>query len=130
MKKALFLIAMMLAVACQSTHSPITPKLGEEIKVGLNQQVTFPDEGFSIQFNDLLEDSRCPKGVTCVWAGNAKVAIQFNKQIVSLNTFTDYPKQATVSGYTIQLVSVSPYPIYEQKIQEKEYIVTLIVIKK
>lgn len=40
-------------------------------KVALGDTVVF--EKSSITFSEVLEDSRCPSDVTCVWAGQAKV---------------------------------------------------------
>lgn len=43
-------------------------------KVALGETVVFEES--SITFLDVLEDSRCPSDVTCVWAGQAKVLVK------------------------------------------------------
>ena len=48
-----------------------------------------PTNRFIVMLDSVLADSRCPKGVTCVWEGNATVNIQFNnlqKEIQSVAT--------------------------------------------
>ncbi len=35
-----------------------------------------PGENLRLRFDDVLEDSRCPKGVECFWTGQARIAIR------------------------------------------------------
>ncbi len=84
---------------------------------------------------NVREDSRCPKDVTCVWAGNAAVRLWVTSgrsgKTVTLNT----NKSPTLSdeveykGYKIKLVDLSPYPRSDQKIAKGEYRATLLVSK-
>ncbi len=48
------------------------PKLGEEFELAVHQTAQITDENISITFQEVLEDSRCPVDVTCIWAGLAK----------------------------------------------------------
>jgi len=43
------------------------------VNVALNETVTM--DGISISFTEVLEDSRCPTGVQCIWAGRAKLNV-------------------------------------------------------
>lgn len=36
-------------------------------------------ENHAITFKKVIEDSRCPKGVTCIWAGRAKVLVEISE---------------------------------------------------
>ena len=61
-----------------------------------------------------VEDSRCPQGVTCVWAGNAKVTIKVTNRkgeskTFDLNTNLEV-RSVKFEDYEIKLVSVEPYP--------------------
>lgn len=49
-----------------NTTETITLALGERKKVG----------DLQIQFKEVLEDSRCPTGTTCVWQGRARVLVE------------------------------------------------------
>lgn len=68
----------------------------------------------NVKFISVVEDSRCPVGTNCVWAGNAKVKIHIGKtrgetKEFELNTNLD-PKTVVYKGYQIKIVSLSPRP--------------------
>jgi hypothetical protein len=58
-----------------------------------------------------IMDSRCPKGVTCVWAGTVNVELQLNNQAV-LNLAIGRQKDTVFNNrnYSFTLVNVVPYP--------------------
>lgn len=126
MYKPVCLVVLLAMIGCQTSTSSADPQLGEEFELGLGEQVNLDNQGLSITFNELLEDSRCPKGVTCFWAGNAKVALQINEHEATLNSNLE-PRQTTIYSYQVALISVSPYPIYMMDFQKEDYIVRLVI---
>ncbi len=58
-----------------------------------------------------IMDSRCPKGVTCVWAGTVNVELQLNDQAV-VNLAIGKQKDTVFNNrnYSFTLVNVVPYP--------------------
>ena len=52
-----------------------TVRLEREFKLRPGQQATVKGTKSGITFMNVGEDSRCPKDVTCVWAGNATVRL-------------------------------------------------------
>jgi hypothetical protein len=108
--------------------------LNQEFELKVGQQVSIKKEGLRISFSSVAEDSRCPEGVTCVWAGNGKVVLKLSKArrrsaTMNLNTGLD-PKQAAYREYEVKLVSLSPYPKKDAPIKKKNYVATLIVSRK
>jgi hypothetical protein len=80
----LSLTAMSVAAAAQ-TDRTLTLRVGDQKKV--------TDEKLKIRFAEVVEDSRCPKGANCVWAGNAKMKITYRvgngaEESVEINTST------------------------------------------
>ena len=72
--------------------------------------VTIDGEALSLTYDRLLEDSRCPEDVQCVWAGNARIALTAGKVgsatgRLELNT-TSEPKSASYEGYVVTLVDL------------------------
>lgn len=63
-----FLLSTPLLIAQENTK--VSPPV-IVAKVALGETVIF--EETYITFSEVLEDSRCPSNVTCVWAGQAKV---------------------------------------------------------
>ncbi len=98
-----------------------------ELKYG--QKIVFEQDGVTVKFDKVLMERRCPTGVTCVWAGNAKIAILFNKNSINLNTHYDLQDEVVISDYKIKLISLFPYPHVNKKIEKEEYVVTLKVIE-
>jgi hypothetical protein len=84
-----------------------------------------------VQFVEVMEDSRCPEGVNCIWAGNAKVKLvitsyRMGSKTVELNT-NGGQKGDQLDGYAINLESVTPYPKADKPIGKASYRVTISV---
>ena len=106
-------------------------RLDKEFKIKVGETVSIRKESLKISFSSVSEDSRCPEGVTCVWAGNGKIVLRLTKSrkrsaTMSLNTTLD-PKHDDYQGYDVKLVSLDPYPKKGATIKKKEYVATLIV---
>lgn len=54
----------------------ISPKIA--VKLMLGKKIIFA--ATEISFEAVLEDSRCPKDATCIWAGQAKVKVSMKSQ--------------------------------------------------
>lgn len=87
----------------------------------------------TIKFVSVVEDSRCPPDVTCVWAGNAKVRFTVLKgkaaaRSFELNTGLD-PKSVKLHGYEIRLVSMTHRVPEQLMMHDKPLVVTLEVTR-
>lgn len=54
----------------------IEAQLDQEFQLSVRQVALIESESLSITFLDVLEDSRCPSDVVCIWAGNAEVELE------------------------------------------------------
>lgn len=123
----------------QGAPNPSQPALGSEFKLGFDQTATIEPEGLVIRFLDVLEDSRCPANVVCVWAGRIKILVGVEKDGVALGRFElalegarEDLATADVGGYLVQLRAVNPYPGTagtETPVKKESYVATLIVFK-
>lgn len=107
---------------------------GQEFELKINQEAMIEGEGLAVAFESVLEDSRCPEGVDCIWSGNAKIRLRSNKQkqapaIIELNTDVG-AKSSSYSNYEIRLVALKPRPKADKAVQPNEYKATLIITKK
>ncbi len=130
------LFALMFAassVACQST-SGSDPLTTFDLRAG--EVVTVETGKLVVSFTQVSQDSRCPDGVQCVWAGDATVHLvanpgQSNSASADLHTNTQGgPAQISINGYTVSLVSLSPYPKNGQQINPGDYVATVRVAQK
>jgi hypothetical protein len=100
-----------------------------DVKQGHTKGV--PGGSLKIKFLTVVEDSRCPKGTQCIWAGNAKVKLRVSdrqrSKIFDLNTAKG-DQTYTFEGYQIRLVKVEPSPVVNEHIRRGEYVVTLTAI--
>ena len=99
----------------------------------LHQEKSVPSAGFKIKFVEMVEDSRCPAGTNCVWAGNAKVKIEVrgkgSARTFELNS-TSEPTVVVFSGYEIKLLGLTPKPAANVRINPDKYLATFEVTKK
>ena len=84
----------------------------------------------SISFANVSEDSRCAKGVECIWEGQVTAVFRV---VVSGEAIGD--KSLTVrgglsdsvefNGYTLSISAVDPYPDIDIPIKPADYSATL-----
>jgi len=114
MKAAIISIIFSIAFGCIQQTKNKEVRMNEEFSLGVNQQVSVNTEGLMIEFVTVLEDSRCPVGVDCVWEGNAKIRIKISKSdmgatTIELNTNLE-PTNILFQDYKIHLVRLEPQP--------------------
>jgi len=85
--------------------------------------------GVRIKLVEVAEDSRCPQGVNCIWAGNVRVVLRINgprksTRLDKLNTATE-PTALALKGRSLSISKVTPPKIIDQKIKPEDYVVTL-----
>ena len=80
------------------------------LKVGGHERVG----SLELTFTTVTEDSRCPEGVSCVWAGEAIVALQAEaggtRAQLTLSTATGDRHAGGLGGYRITLEKLVPTP--------------------
>ncbi|SDW23638.1 hypothetical protein SAMN05216556_103135 [Aequorivita viscosa] len=91
------------------------------VKIPLNESIVL--EGVSIKFLEVLEDSRCPEGVSCIWAGRAIIKVEVtadgrtNEETVIFGELRPGEKKNTTiyssSKYSINGITLNPYPTVE-----------------
>ena len=114
---------------------PVPATLGEPFKLVLHQAAVFAPEGLELRFEEVLEDSRCPPGMVCVWAGRVRIRVSLQKSGstiggAELSTMdTAQEKVPTVEGYTLTLAGVDPAAKSGGGLGQSEYVVTLRVAR-
>ncbi|NRB49769.1 MAG: hypothetical protein HRU41_18955 [Saprospiraceae bacterium] len=88
-----------------------------------------------VHFTQVTEDSRCPKGVNCVWEGEAVAELVLGKMGADTLALTYRPgrEKASVgraSGYSFRLIEVNPYPEKGQTIEKEDYQIVLEIKKE
>lgn len=90
-------------------------------------------EGFSIKFEKVSADSRCPKGVECIVAGQADVVLSLSKSgttktvTLPFATTNGTTNVTDFEGYTIRVVGLAPEKFKDKEIKPEEYNIMLTV---
>ena len=118
---------------CNSLNTP-NQDVGT-IEIGLNELYHSKTYDFSIDLDSVLQDSRCPEDVICIWAGNAQGRFniiaegRFHHQII-LNTTLPMQQDTTLHGINYKLMSLSPEPNSKMPIDYTKYKAKLLITKK
>jgi hypothetical protein len=127
--KYMFVIIMASIGLSAALAGPAKVPIDKEFSLGIGQTASIEGEKLVIKFKAVLEDSRCPINVVCVWAGNGKVEFEIididgqNKTVI-LNT-EEEPVAATLKGHKLKLISLRPPRIDGVQISPRDYSVTL-----
>ncbi|MAP81708.1 MAG: hypothetical protein CL526_11545 [Aequorivita sp.] len=111
--------------------SAVTPKI--VVKVPQGETVVL--KGVSIKFIEVLEDSRCPTGVDCIWPGNAKVKTQVTANgnteeiLLTFGEVRQGQEKNTVlynaKNFAINGVKLTPYPTSETAGKINDYVLLI-----
>lgn len=126
MKALIFTIIFVLATAVIGRAAPLQPK---NVNIGVNQTKAIRGTQLSVKFVEMVEDSRCPRDVNCIWAGNAKIRVTVTKrgsapQTIQLNTMQS-GEVLTAHGYRLRLVGLTPTPASNIRINRNGYIANI-----
>ncbi|MFC2096879.1 hypothetical protein ACFLSI_00960 [Bacteroidota bacterium] len=140
MKKNVFIIAFILAfviTGCDKEKNEIinTIIFGDTTEISMNEKLYNYENNISIKLDSILNDSRCPASVDCIWAGNAEVKYIFTQNDIEntiiLNTLggSNFKSDTIITGYTIELINLYPYPEEPGEIGQGNYYSDVLVLK-
>lgn len=89
------------------------PDAGEPFRLPLGQTAT--RDGHTVRFAEIVEDSRCPTGVQCVRAGEARIRLEIDGTSVVLavpyaNQPDDDPSMIELGEIQVVVTGLEPYP--------------------
>ena len=127
------LYLVLLSAGC-SVNSAIEGHLNEELPLSIGQTMRISEEDLTVEFLAVVEDSRCPKNVTCVWTGRAVVRARITygdlaqELLLTQPGLTDEYSKEDFQHYQLSY-RVLPYPEQGKTISEDEYRLLLVVSK-
>ncbi|RXG19130.1 hypothetical protein DSM03_101500 [Leeuwenhoekiella aestuarii] len=138
MKKLLFVLGLLVLMPGFAQEESVKDTLQVDqpvhlpqilIKVPFGKRVAFGD--VELEINEII-DSRCPKNVTCVWAGEVivKASIYRDGKFIEERTLNmDANNSAFLSSEKKEMFeySVLPYPdISKGKIKQEDYVLNVV----
>ena len=133
----LAVLTLVLGFAACGTATPSEPHvaLGEEFALKPGQTASVQDGALTVRFESVSNDSRCPRGVTCIWEGDAVVALSAHRGNAApnrheLHTSGLYAREANEGPFRIELLKLDPLPAEGAPVDPKEYVATLKVVRE
>lgn len=132
MLKAVFLSFVLLFVTASALVETQAQTI-QQLKLAVKNQKTVTKDKLTVKFVSVIEDSRCPTGANCIWAGNAKIQIKITNRkgvskIFELNTNLE-PQTVKFEGYEIKLGALIPHPKADTPTDTNSYTATFSLTK-
>ena len=116
------------------------PKLGEAFDLKVGSSAAIRQDGPTVELMEIVEDSRCPSDVTCVWAGRAVVWVIVSSpdDVLGLGTMELTLEAGAKRGeennvisysetFVVTALKLAPYPISTEDLTSQDYTATLVV---
>jgi hypothetical protein len=107
----------------------------KEIILGLNDVYVDFENGLKLQ-GHLINESRCPGGAQCIWAGYAAARFNLiddgNEYTFDLSTIDLAPtlkRDTLINGITYKLLDITPYPYLNVEYKPEDYKVKVSIEK-
>ncbi|MFV5690902.1 hypothetical protein ACM55K_02625 [Flavobacterium sp. LT1R49] len=134
-------LSAFLLIFCVSVFAQNPKK--ENIKyVKITQKICHKKKGYQLVLAAVISDSRCPEGVTCVWAGEASAVISVYKdsKLIEDKTIVFSPKNEEENKQwfakhlpekqrKIKNGSIFPYPRHGVTVVKKDYYIKIGYLK-
>jgi hypothetical protein len=119
------LFFLLTNAGCTNKEDTTSKKLGDNFELKASESISFSDNGSTIIAKLInIQDSRCPKNVQCIRAGEAIVILDLqigDEQFTGLKVCSGCEKEMNITEttiikaksktYTIKSISVDPYPV-------------------
>jgi len=129
-------VAIALTLAASLTMSValaevrVSSEKEQTARLRVGDVVQIDGSGAGMTFKAVQRDSRCPKGVRCIRAGEAVVVLELREGADETSTLTfDVPPDGgasqSVRGYRIEILSLDPQAEADVEIAPRDYTSTI-----
>lgn len=108
--------------------------VGEQAQLAVGERVNVSEAGLTINFTQVVEDSRCPANAMCVQQGRAVVAGELSDGAGAPTAYTltlggadDAAAELKVGDYTLRAIALDPYPGTVEQVSPEAYRLTLVI---
>ena len=132
---SLLTACMILASGCTANaDTAIEASLDKDFQLQIGQSALLAAENLEVGFQAVTSDSRCGKGETCIWEGNATARIWVRidggaKEESELHSSSRMLTAVDFANFSIGLVALNPPAIAGRDIEQTEYIATFRVVR-
>ena len=130
----LSVVVILLAISLiTSACSQNTVNIGQKFSLNIGQTADLEEDAFNIKILEVIQDSRCATGATCIWAGEVTFVIEITyKGLTEQTTLTqpgldDWPSEYIYKQLYEIAYNITPYPELNKQITDDEYGLELII---
>jgi len=126
MKYLVIVLLLYITLTASSACSNGGVRIGEEFSLHIGESASVRGEELQIKFLEVTEDSRCPRGVTCIWEGRVSCLVEITYQgsldsvVITEPGLTSIPHEHFFKEYKLAYY-IEPYPEAGVEIAEGEY---------
>jgi hypothetical protein len=118
-------------VGCAPVETAVVAEPGTSFTLPVGKTAAVKGTDTRLTFREVREDSRCPTDVTCVWAGDAKIAVVISRYGVPDETrimsITPPNNETRSDNLRIRFVSLAPVPRQADANTPRSYVAQFIV---
>jgi hypothetical protein len=123
---ALVFAAGLVACGASSPTKADDFALATEFTLAPGQTAKARGADLEVGFVEVTEDSRCPRDVTCVWAGEVKIRVSVRSGSAEATRHEVLESESVVAGgYRVAVVRVEPARVSTRPIAAGDYRATL-----
>lgn len=123
-----------LLVAFLAMAGSAAPALDEPFALRIGQSQTLSDADIGLHFVDVTQDSRCPRDVSCIVAGEAHVVVRAEAGPETRELIFKVPPAGsdtlTFEGFTLTVTALEPQTEETRKIEAGDFEATIVVTEK
>jgi hypothetical protein len=127
-------IIVLLAGCVGGTVDTVLAGLDTPFTLAVGQTAVITGEGLELRFENVIEDSRCPLNVECIWEGRASYTVRLTYEGNSYNMVLTEVGLGGVSRDTFLeyeiTASLLPYPEAPGGIAGDDYRLRITVVKR
>ncbi len=124
--------ATVILASCARQPTAMSAKLGQEFTLAPGQAAAITGESLQIRFLEVVNDSRCPTGVTCIWEGQVSCQVEViysgSPNRMTLVQPGSGQGKADFNDYSLTF-NVQPYPEAEKQIAKQDYRLSMVIAK-
>ena len=126
----IIIAASIILLACKTATLPQVENVAQSITIPLSScsnLATVTNKIFTICYDSLLFDNRCPDLAMCVRRGEVGVKLSFKKNNINIpfrladfpSILGNFPSDTTINGIHIKLIDVLAHPFSNQNAEKK-----------
>lgn len=128
-------VAIFLLLGSCTDTGELEAGLGQEFTLSIGQSAQIEGQNLRVSFEEVLEDSRCATGATCIWEGRVSLVVEikdngspYRMALIQYGLNNQYVSE-TYKEYQLSF-KVNPYPELGTEIATDDYRLLLTVSER